>query len=229
MASSYPVVQHMQVQIDQWASTGDPRATFLRCYALMTNNMLSAIEAGRFQDPAWVKQLLQHFAEYYFQALTQYEKDSPETPVVWRYTFNETCHAGHHVLQRLLLGINAHINYDLTLCLWDILHNDWFTLSPGIQQQRFADHCLVNTIIAETIDIVQDTVIEVEDPRWSILDDLLGRLDERLLSALITHWRQQVWQQALQLIEAPTSEERQVLRQQLEKHALQRAQRICLL
>lgn len=220
----------MQVQIDQWTSAGDPRATFLRCYALMTSNMLSAIETGRFQDPVWVKQLLQHFAEYYFQALNQYEKDLPETPVVWRYTFDETCrHSGHHVLQRLLLGINAHINYDLTLCLWDILHPDWFTLSPAIQQQRYVDHCLVNTIIAETIDIVQDTVIEAEAPRWSILDDLMGRLDERLLSALITHWRQHVWQQALQLIEAPTSAEHQALRQQLEKQALVRAHRICLI
>ncbi len=74
------VLQQMNEYVQQWEAARDRRSIFLGCYAMMTGNMLDALEAGRFADDVWVAHLLEHFAEYYFNALTQYEARQPETP-----------------------------------------------------------------------------------------------------------------------------------------------------
>ena len=126
------------------------------------------------------------------------------------------------MLQHLLLGINAHINYDLVLSLVDLLEPEWKELSESRRQDRYADHCLVNEVIAATIDTVQDEVVERHNPRMDLIDRLLGRLDERLLSALITRWRQGVWDNAVHFLEVPETE-REPLRKQLETEVMKKA------
>jgi hypothetical protein len=64
----------------------------------------------------------------------------------------------------LLLGVNAHINYDLVLTLVDLLEPEWKQLSAEQCQQRHSDYCHVNEIISLTIDIVQDDVLERSIP-----------------------------------------------------------------
>ena len=74
------VVDRMQDRIDGWERSGDPRAVFLSCYALMTQNMLDAVDAGEFADATWVSRLLHHFAGYYFDALDVYEAGGEDPP-----------------------------------------------------------------------------------------------------------------------------------------------------
>lgn len=213
----------MKEQAGSWESAGDKRAVFLRCYGMMTENMLRAVEEGRFRDAGWVNQLLHLFAGYYFQALEQYESDAPSTPPVWRQAHGATLQCRLHVLQNLLLGINAHINYDLALALRDMLLPEWPELSEAQKQARYADHLLVNAIIAETIDAVQDEVVEKEAPLMNIVDVLMGRLDERLLSGLITRWRASVWKDAHALMNAAAGGDAEPVRIQLENKAMRRA------
>src|SRR4030065_45099 len=103
----------MQTRIRQWEEASDQRAIFLTCYLMMTRNMLSAISQHEFNDAAWVDQLLHRFAEYYFVALEAYEQDPAAAPSVWRLAHNTTQDPSALALQNLLLGVNAHINYDL--------------------------------------------------------------------------------------------------------------------
>ena len=130
-------INRMDSLIDQWQRREDRRADFLRCYRLMTGNMLLAIEKGEFHDGPWVRRLLEHFAGYYFAALTDYEQDRPETPVVWSATHRAAVQPKTLVLQNLLLGINAHINYDLVLTLYDVLSPEWDALSSTARRQRY--------------------------------------------------------------------------------------------
>lgn len=225
MNPKHDLIHRMQAQSQAWGQTGDRRAVFLECYTLMTGNMLGAIEASRFHDGEWAGRLLLRFAAYYFQALEAYDqKDIPCTQV-WRFAHDCACEGKLHVLQHLLLGINAHINYDLVLSLVDLLDQEWEGLSPDQRRHRYEDHCLVNEVIAATIDTVQDTVVERYDPRLDWVDRLLGRLDERLLSALISRWRQEVWEEALRFLETPP-EEREELRRAMEARVLKRARQI---
>jgi hypothetical protein len=192
----------------------------------MTGNTLRALDEGQFHDPQWVSRLLHLFADYYFLALDAYEQNDARTPAVWRMAFDAAAQQQTQVLQDLLLGINAHINYDLVLTLVDMLEPEWAALSPDQRRQRYEDHSHVNTIIAATVDSVQDQVV-TPDSRWlGVVDWVLGPLDEHMAARLIRGWREEVWQQAVQMLATADPDERADLRRLLADQSLERSQQI---
>ncbi len=194
----------------------------------MTTNMLAAVERQEFNDSAWVDRLLHRFAEYYFLALEAYEHDPTNAPRVWQLTHNLTRDSGILALQKLLLGVNAHINYDLVLALFDLLRPEWDSLSDRLRAARYVDHCHVNDIIARTIDTVQDRVLEPAMPWMDLVDKLLGPMDEKLISTLISRWRELVWQNTVRLLETKNPSEQTRIIAEVEKEALHLGAAICL-
>jgi hypothetical protein len=190
--------------------------------------MLASLDRGVFTDPAWVNDLLEHFAGYYFNALDAYNGNPLASPAIWQQTFSAAADPRTRSLQHLMLGVNAHINYDLVLALIDVLEPEWATLDQSCRLQRYADHCQINQIIAHTIDEVQDEVLERYSPAMELVDRLFGRLDELLIARLISGWRDQVWRQVMQWVEAPSPEQRGSLLQQVENACVQRGQLIQL-
>jgi hypothetical protein len=222
MNSATPVViAQMQTLIEQWEAHADRRAIFLKCYCMMTHNTLLAIDSCTFNDPVWVDRRLHRFADYYFIALEAYEAEPTSSPLVWQMAHN-ACHNGRIVpLQNLMLGVNAHINYDLVLTVVDMLKPEWETLSGNQRAERYADHCTVNNIIGRTIDAVQDDVLAPAMPVMSLVDRLMGPVDEYLISRLITQWRDGVWHSAVRLLQADEAGEQVRLLQQVEERSLQ--------
>ena len=220
---SSPALRHMTDLIGQWEQKNDQRVIFLLCYAMMTGNMLDGMEEGRFKDAEWVDRLLSHFADYYLQALEKYEDPDLQTSAVWQYAHTVARSGEALALQNLILGVNAHINYDLVLATANMLEPEWSQLDEAGREARYEDYCQVNDIIGETIDKVQDLVLERFDPRLDILDKLLGPVDELLTSRLISHWRSDVWKNALQMVSMTTVDEREKLRQEIETTSMQRA------
>jgi hypothetical protein len=220
------VIERMRSLIQLWEDQSDHRAIFLSCYSMMTSNMLSAIEQHEFNDPAWVDRLLRSFAEYYFNALEAYEHNPSATPPVWEIAHRVTRSTETVPLQKLMLGVNAHINYDLVFTLVGLLEPEWADLSDSQSAERYADHCFVNEVIARTIDDVQDTILEPAMPEMDIIDKLLGPFDEILLSRLITNWRDRVWNNAVHLLENSDAEEQSQMIRQIEEDALQHARAI---
>jgi len=203
---------------------------FLQCYRIMTGNMLCALERdvsqGGFRDPAWVDGLLHRFADHYFRALRQYEAGHPDTPRIWQQAHDASRSKEAPAIIRLLLGINAHINYDLVLTLDEWLRPEWDGCSADVRASRYADHCQVNTIISESIDAVQADVLSRAMPLTGVLDALLGPVDEMLISELVAAWRETVWQSACDSLDAPTSRERAAVIAYVEQRALRIADRI---
>lgn len=219
------VTARMEQWITTWQATGDRRAIFLQCYQMMTENVLVGVANGRFHNGDWVTQLLHNFADYYFDALAHYEQQQP-CAAVWQQTHDAACQQEANVLQHLFLGVNAHINYDLVLSLYDVLRPEWAALDEATRQQYYADHCLVNELIAETIDAVQDEVVERHSPLMALIDWLGGPLDEFIIAELISHWRKDVWDTAVLMLETPSADAREALRQQLQTRVLRRGQQI---
>ena len=224
----HTILKQMREQIYHWEQTSDSRATFLSCYLLMTENMLQAIESNQFHDSKWVYTFLHRFAEYYFEALAAYENQRLIAPKVWVIVHDAAQKDTTQVLQNLLLGINAHINFDLIFTLVDMLTPEWQQLSLLEKDQRQADHNHVNLIIADTIDSVQDQVIESLVPKMDLVDKLMGPLDEWMISTLITHWRDDVWRQAVDLLEMEDIEACEVRKEQIEQQTINRASTILL-
>jgi hypothetical protein len=192
----------------------------------MTGNMLAAVDQGEFHDARWVGHLLDLFADYYFVALDAYEHDDATTPAVWRLAHDTATRQEAPVIQDLLLGINAHINYDLVLALVDMLEPDWQSLAPEQQGQRYEDHSHVNDIIAGTIDSVQQQVVAPDDRWMSLMDWALGPLDEHAAARLIRQWREEVWRRSMDMLAAADPEERADLRRALAAQALERGEQI---
>ncbi len=215
--------QRMAAYLSQWEQAGDRRLIFLACYRMMTQNMLAALTSGRFYDRDWVARLTHRFAEYYFVALDAYESGAAQVPKVWHHAHEQTRSAAISTVQHLLLGINAHINYDLVFTLLDLLKPEWEQLSAAQRRLRYRDHCEVNVIIAETLDSVQDTVVERYTPWFNLVDTLCGPLDEWLTLRLIRNWRADVWRQATVLINTHDGAEYTRICQHVEAAALQRA------
>ena len=216
------LVQKMDRLASSWEAAKDNRGIFLRCYCMMTENMTRALENQRFIDGEWVENLLNRFAEYYFDALACYDCGE-EVPQVWRTVHEEATKDDLHVLQHLFLGVNAHINYDLVLTLYEILSPEWDSLTDQQKDIRYNDHMMVNTIIGETIDQVQDEVVETHAPQMDLVDKLLGRLDEKLISGLISKWRKSVWKDTLELLACEEEVAAQAYMLEVEREVLRRA------
>lgn len=221
-----PLLVTMQTQAKEWDERKDSRFIFLRCYSVMTGNMIKAVEEGRFEDAEWVNKLLHRFADYYFDALHLYEKQKDQAPHVWQQVHDASIQHELHVLQHLLLGVNAHINYDLVLALYDEISPEWNGMDENRRSIRRSDHELVNRIIAETIDEVQDKVIERQAPFMAIVDNLMGRVDEWLLSELITGWRTDVWNETCTMLSTDSPQAREELRNALEAKVIRKASQL---
>lgn len=228
MTNQPPITAKMLALVQEMEKAADQRAIFLNCYLLMTQNMLKAVDASEFNDSAWVGYLLERFAQYYFDGLTAYDEKRATTSAVWQLAHRTAGEPERYVLQHLLLGVNAHINYDLVLTLVDVLEPEWAGLTAVQQAERQVDYCQVNEIIRITIDTVQDDVVEAYSPVMDLVDKTLGPLDEWLISRLITNWRDEVWDTAVALMTTRETAVRQQLLHQIEATTLHRAEAILL-
>jgi hypothetical protein len=225
MNNDHLLLDRMQGLVTHWEEGFDRRSIFLSCYTMMTRNMVIAVEKGEFKDSAWVLTLLHRFAEYYFDALDAFEQDREKSPEVWRLTFEASKQPKTHVLQHLILGVNAHICYDLIFALVDVLSHEWHTLTPEQIENRYHDHCHVNIVIRNTLDAVQDQVVERYSPKMDLIDKVLMSADEWIAQRFITAWREEVWQDATRLVKLAEAE-RQSVHDEIRQRAATRARSI---
>jgi hypothetical protein len=226
MTAPPALLGQMDARIAAWEPVGDRRFVFLKCYRMMTGNVLEAIGNHEFQHPEWVRALLHRFAEYYFEALERYERGDDATPAVWKHVFEQTTSGRLSVLQQLFLGVNAHISYDLVLALEEMLRPHWKQCAEPEKRTYHADHRHINEVIYRTIDAVQDEVVEKVSPLLDVVDKLMGRLDERLIAGLIAGWRDEVWVHSSALLDAADPGARRQLLLELEEKVMEKSRRI---
>jgi hypothetical protein len=169
-----------------------------------------------------VNQLVLRFADYYFNALAEYDQGMPTIPPVWKLTFDLARGAATTVMEDLLLGINAHINHDLPLAISDTLLPDWSTLSGTQRERRAVDHRTINQIIAETTVPVQKQMLEPHARLAGAAAKVLGPVLGWELDRIITGWRSDVWTYAVRITETTDAAERESLRLSLEQISLAR-------
>jgi hypothetical protein len=191
----------------------DRRAVFATAYSVITDAIRERVRAGWFGDNAWAERYAVAFANLYREALAAYEAGATETlPKSWRFSFDTSRSGRGLLIQDLVLGVNAHVNHDLALALQLV------GIDPD-RQARYADHTLVNAVLAAATDRLQDQVCELYAPILGLLDLAGGRLDETLASFSVTKARESAWRIAVALANARDDGERALLRTGLDDAA----------
>lgn len=212
------VIAAMSRRLLAFEEKKDHRAIFQRVYLLMTKELKHRLASGFFMDPIWMERVLIKFACYYFKAADAYESGQPCAPA-WNLAFGQAVKKQGFVLQDALLGINAHINNDLSLVLYDILTEDNAWPDARVMLRRRQDHERINEVLGDLVDIAQDALSHYQAPFIRAVDYLAGRRDEPLFSLILAHCRATVWHNTELLLDAPDKEKRDVFRQQIETDA----------
>lgn len=132
----------------------DRRSVFLTIYVEMTKAVIQEIETEAFHDPAWARKYLIEFANWYREALLNFEQGNmQDIPQPWQLAFSASMSGHTLVIQDLLLGVNAHINYDLAYTLTEI------DIDPN-RSKKLRDHNQINRILASLIDTAQSIISE---------------------------------------------------------------------
>jgi hypothetical protein len=181
------VVAQMRERLEAQPPSGSQRGAFLSTYLRTTEAIGAAVTAGSFEDPEWVEHWDACFAQLYLDAYdADLAADTARVPRPWRLAFGAP--AQLPALRHVLLGINAHINYDLPQAMLTVITPADFT-DPVLLARRRRDH--------ERIDHVLAGRVGAEDEQLSagqtFLDRLLRPLNRLSSKRFLREARQKVW------------------------------------
>ena len=163
------LVARMQRLLAPLQADEDPRRFFLATYLRITTAVRDELAAGGFQDAEWVERWDLRFAGLYLDALEAHDRGAP-VPRPWAAAFS----AGPRLapMRHVLLGTNAHVNFDLPQALLSVISSKDFD-DPGLMRSRHLDHAHVDAVLAARV--------AAEDAE---LTRLGGRLSDRILRPL---------------------------------------------
>lgn len=163
---------------------------FAILYRNVTKRVRDGIRDGRFQDGRRMELLDVNFANRYLHALGRFRRGERASRC-WTTAFESGTRRRPLVLQHLLLGINAHINFDLGAAA--------AITSPGTSVKDLQhDFNEINALLGEMLDDVQDRLSSVSPWMW-ILDKVGGRTDEALCTFCLNASRNIAWEWAERL------------------------------
>ena len=190
---------------------GDWRAVFAKTYLRTTENLFEATkQPGTFLNPDWVVAIDCHFAQRYFSAEDRWLGDGV-CPWPWRIAFQSARQKRTFVFQDMLLGINAHINYDLPYSLDATIPED---VTPQELASYRRDNEQLNRALVGIVNVIQNEIASDYDPALDVVDLILGEADEGGGSRLIRIWRARSWAHFLLLRQTKDDEK---AREQVDK------------
>ncbi|MCW9705616.1 DUF5995 family protein [Fodinibius salsisoli] len=187
--------------IDLSIKENSTAALFAYVYRRTTAKVKQGIEEGRFDDNDRMELFDVAFAGKYIEAYWQY-RNGEEVPEVWEQAFSPA-KDNQLILQYILLGMNAHINYDLGIAAAE------FSRDGNIQDLK-ADFMLINQLLEELVDEIQGRISRVS-PMVFLLDWMGKNNDEAIINFSINKARGQAWNFAVRLTEAPQSHKADII------------------
>jgi hypothetical protein len=190
------VIERMQALLEQLQAEDDPRQYFHATYLRTTIAAAEEIRRGGFLDPGWVERWDVFFADLYLDALeTARAGGRPTRP--WEIAFS----ASHELpaLRHVLLGMNAHVNFDLPQALLAVITDDEFG-DAALLARRAADHRAIDRVLVSRVAAEDDELVAISGR--SLLDRLLQPLNRLGTQRFLREAREKVWGNALALSRA---------------------------
>ena len=160
------LLRRMEGLLEPLEASRDPGRFFLATYLRTTRAVAEELHRGGFRDPEWVER--------------------------WDVAFA----AGHGAdglppLRHVLLGMNAHINYDLAQSLLAVISEPEFD-DPELLAARHADHEHIDQVLVARVG-AEDTELEALSGPRSRTDRLLQPLNRLATRRFLRESRAKVW------------------------------------
>lgn len=169
---------------------------FAALYHSMTALVGQGAQANRFEDPDRMERLTVTFGNRYLSAVERLDAEQP-VPRSWKVAFDAAERWRPLIIQHLLLGINAHINFDLGIAAAEV--------APAGQLSTLRrDFDAINDMLGELLEVVQERLTTVS-PWMGLLDRVGGRTDEAIANFSMQRAREAAWREAEALVALPES------------------------
>jgi len=190
------LIGRMQQLLGPLQAADDPRQYFHATYLRTTIAAAEEIQRGGFLDPGWVERWDVAFADFYLVALeTATAGGRPTGP--WEIAFSAPRELP--ALRHVLLGMNAHINFDLPQALVAVIADDEFR-DAALLARRAADHRTIDRVLVSRVAAEDDELVGISGR--SLLDRLLQPLNRLGTHRFLRESRGKVWANALALSRA---------------------------
>jgi hypothetical protein len=173
----------------------DPARFFLGVYLRTTVAVGVAIDAAAFEDPAWVEEWDVDFAGLYLDALAAHRRDPSTAPHPWRRAFGAK--PGLPPEAHVLLGVNAHINFDLPQSMVRKIPPADMA-DADVVARRHRDHRAIDGVLATQV-ALEDRALQGAGGRRTLLDRVAAPVNRLAVRMFLTESRRKVWANTLEL------------------------------
>lgn len=203
------VIQKLQTLIDKAIDDESRVGYFISLYCKVTMAVKDSIDNKVFTDNERMHKLDVVFANYFLDNIDHHNS-------VW-YSFFQARHINSYAItQHLLLGMNAHINYDLSQALID-------TKEP-LTQEFHEDYLKINEILYNEVDAIQRKLYKTSF-FLRIIDFIGLRFDEGFVDFSMIKARDEAWENAL-LLSKMDEKEKEMHLKEMQKRTLKFAKMI---
>ena len=191
------LIERMEALLGPLQEAGDARRFFHATYLRTTRAVRDALRAGLFSDPEWVERWDVAFADWYLDALTA-DSGGGAVSQPWAVAFRAAREQpSAPALRHVLLGMNAHINYDLPQALLAVISPGEFA-DPAVIARRRADHQRIDEVLSRQVGAEDAELARAGAPR-SRTDVLLGPANQAASRRFLRESRAKVWHNAVAL------------------------------
>jgi hypothetical protein len=192
------VMADMQARLDE---AGDGRRHWHGVYRRGTVAVRDEIRRGGFGDTEWLERWDLYFAGIYLEAMRRWDEGRPPSGP-WQVAFAAAGDPGLPPLRHVLLGLNAHVNFDLPQALIGVITDEEFG-DAGLMQRRYADHKHVDDVLVVRVASEDREIAAAERPgARSHADRLLAPLNRAGSRRFLKEARAKVYDNARLLSQA---------------------------
>jgi hypothetical protein len=187
------LIARMEALLAPLVARADPGRHFLATYLRTTRAVGEELARGGFLDPPWVERWDVAFADLYLDAL-EVAVAGRRPPEPWAIAFGAGKRADLPPLRHVLLGMNAHINYDLAQSLLAVISDAEFD-DPGLLARRARDHEHIDQVLVARVG-AEDAELEALTGGRGLVDRLLQPANRLGTRRFLKESRAKVWANA---------------------------------
>lgn len=190
---------------------GDALAAFPDIYGIITRKVAEQIVRpdGMFLESGWISRLAGRFCERYLETLRWSMERRPQDCEAWGATY--ACSSMRRTLpvQHVMLGLSAHINFDLALGIYETIR-EFGHADDAEQMARYKhDHDAVNNLLLASVSEAFEHLVERHGCTLSAAIYAHAYAPAKWLTMkMLTRWRGTVWNNVLALLAAKSDAER---------------------